>query len=178
MLIHSQAENLRSRFNGVLGVRQNLNGFFGLCMKSDLHSTNPFTSGALHVCALSAIGIGQKQREKREKKTQKKVYETTKAIYILFTRCARFCPLWIGFVFFPLVFTFDSLRKRTAWRCLPRTFAVAVWGVCVCARTVVGFNFIFLTSFGVSAKLFGIASTLYIHLHKQRQQLQAQKSTL
>lgn len=40
---------------------------------------------------------------------------------------------------------------------------------------MVGFNFIFLTSFGVSAKLFGIAPTLYIHLHKQQQQLQLQR---
>lgn len=54
------------------------------------------------------------------------------------------------------------------------TFAVNTC-VCVFARTVVGFNFIFLTSFGVSAKLFGIAPTLYIHLHKQQQLPQQQR---
>lgn len=104
--------------------------------------------------------------------------ETTKAIYILFTFSAHSRSLWIGFFFCCSSCAFDSLRKRTARRYLPCIFlpaAVHLVYVCVgvCARTVVGFNFIFLTSFGVSAKLFGIAPTLYIHLHKQqKQQLQ------
>lgn len=126
------------------------------------------------------LALGRKKRQKQSERRGKKKCGNHQS-NLHFVYLWRPFPLTLNRVFFcvpraPLIHCVSGQKEDACpvtFTC-SCTFAVSTC-VCVFARTVVGFNFIFLTSFGVSAKLFGIAPTLYIHLHKQQQLLQRQR---